>query len=81
MLNPQICPEEPSQRRISHSEVPRGPRLPSPTTKLHILNTTYGPESIAKARKVPEGDITVTLYSSSNVEYLIYPSKCYCWHS
>jgi len=56
MLNPQICPEEPSQQRISHSEVPGGTRLPSPTTILHILNTTYGPESIAKAREVPEGD-------------------------
>lgn len=56
MLNPQICPEEPSQQRISHSEVPGGTRLPSPTTILHILNTTYGPESIAKAREEPEGD-------------------------
>lgn len=67
MLNPQICPEEPSQQRISHSEVPGGTRLPSPTTILHILNTTYGPESIAKAREEPEGDFFFTRESSNTL--------------
>lgn len=61
MLNPQICPEEPSQQRISHSEVPGGgARLPFPTIILHILNTTYGQESIPEAREAPECDYNMS---------------------